>query len=120
MANIFKLKKESVIIELDKERELKFRMSEFAKLEEKHGSIENAMEQLQTNGVNGVMDLLMMGLGHYGEDAPSREALMELITLPDLAIVSQAVTLAMSGDAGNDLVEKAKEEASIAPISPVR
>ena len=60
--NLDNVKTKSVKINLDKERELLYDFNAFVELEEKFGTIEDAMEELQKGKLKNIRTILWVGL----------------------------------------------------------
>lgn len=91
MANLQAVRREKVILNLDKERELKFTLSSFADMEERYGSIDKAMEAVKNDGMRGMRFLLYVGLRHEDRTL-TEESVGDLIDVRDMSIISEAIS----------------------------
>lgn len=92
MGNI--LKDEGVLVQLDKERVIKFDLNSFAELEDLYGTVEAAMEALEKGSLKAVRAILWAGL--IGDDVSlTQQQVGAMIELRDLPKISEAVGKAM-------------------------
>lgn len=96
MSNLRSIRKERVIIELDRERELKFTLSAFADMEERYGSIDKAMEAVRKDGMRGMRFLLYLGLRHEDRSL-TEESAGDLIDIRDMEMISEAIQKCFGG-----------------------
>lgn len=95
MSDIAAVRNKGVAVELDKPRILKFDLNSFAELEERYGSVEDAMLVLQSGTIKGIRTLLWCGLIHDDEQLTERQV-GAMIGIGDLAELSEKLTDAMS------------------------
>lgn len=108
--NIKDVRAKGIPVVLDKPRTLKFTLNSFAELEDKFGSIDAAMEVLQSGSIKSMRTLLWTGLMH--EDAALTEIevgnFIGIQDLEDLAnAISQAMGEAMPAPNPNKIAEPA-------------
>lgn len=105
MANIKKLKREPVVIDIGDgvERRLRYTLNSFALIEEKYGTIDKAMEILESGSIAAVRFALWAGLVH--EDNELTELYVgNQIDLSDLEGLAEKMNKAMMGDLPQDKV----------------
>jgi hypothetical protein len=105
MANIKKLKREPVVVDIGDgvERKLRYTLNSFALIEEKYGTIDKAMEALQSGSVAAVRFALWVGLVHEDENL-SEHYVGSQIDLSDLEDLAEKMNKAMMGDLPQDEV----------------
>lgn len=118
LANVRKM--EPVKIMLDKEREVKFDLNAFAELEKKFGSVDEAMQKMQSGGMTSIKTILWVGLIHdeaiLGEDGEpigyniTPYQVGGWITMGNLSEVSDCLTRAMSADLPDQEVQKVQAD----------
>lgn len=96
MSNVATVRNKGVSVDLDKPRVLKFDLNSFAELEERYGSVDKAMEVLQSGTIKGIRTLLWCGLIHEDEKLTERQV-GGMIGIGDLAELSEKLTEAMTG-----------------------
>lgn len=102
MANLHAIRREKVVLELDKERELKFTLSAFADMEERYGSIDKAMEAVKNDGMRGMRFLLYVGLRHEDRTL-TEESVGDLIDVRDMGIISEAISKCFGNEQAPEL-----------------
>lgn len=107
MANLNKIKREPIILNLDKERQLKFTLNSFAEMEDKYGTVDNAIKAMDGGSIKAVRFMLWTGLVHEDKSL-TEEAVGDLIDMADMEELADKMSLAMGGDTPDD---KDKEEA---------
>ena len=90
MANVQAIRKEKVILNLDREREMKFTLSAFADMEARYGSVDKAMDAIRQDGMKGMRVLLYLGLRHEDRNL-TEEAAGDLIDIRDMNMISEAI-----------------------------
>lgn len=90
MANLHAIRKEKILLDLDKERELKFTLSAFADMEDRYGNVEKAMEAIKTEGMRGIRFLLYLGLRHEDKEL-TEQSVGELIDIRDIGLLTDAI-----------------------------
>jgi hypothetical protein len=104
MADLRKVKRPPVEIELDKKRTLKYTLYSFALMEERYGSVDNAMEEMQKGRISTIIFMLYVGLLH--EDKTLTEQYVgELVDVRDV----EEVAAKMSEIMGVDMPDKGSE-----------
>ena len=106
MANIKKLRREPVIVDIGDgvERTLRYTLNSFALIEEKYGTIDKAMEALSSGSVAAVRFALWAGLIHEDENL-SEHYVGNQIDLSDLEDLAEKMNKAMMGDLPQDEVD---------------
>ena len=105
MANIKKLRREPVVIDIGDgiERELRYTLNSFALIEEKYGTIDTAMEILKSGSIAAIRFVLWAGLIHEDENL-SEHYVGSQIDLSDLEDLAEKMNKAMMGDLPHDEV----------------
>ena len=105
MANIKKLRREPVVIDIGDgiERELRYTLNSFALIEEKYGTIDKAMEILKSGSIAAIRFVLWAGLVHEDENL-SEHYVGSQIDLSDLEDLAEKMNKAMMGDLPQDEV----------------
>ncbi len=103
MANIKKLKREPVIVDIGDgvERKLRYTLNSFALIEEKYGTIDKAMEILKSGSIAAIRFVLWAGLIHEDENL-SEHYVGSQIDLADLEDLAEKMNKAMMGDLPQD------------------
>ena len=89
------VRSKGIPVELDKVRHLKYDLNAFAELEERYGSVEEAMKVLQSGTIKGVRTLLWCGFVHEDEKLTERQV-GALIGIQDLAMLTEKISQAMT------------------------
>ena len=105
MANIKKLRREPVIVDIGDgvERKLRYTLNSFALIEEKYGTIDKAMEALKSGSIAAIRFVLWAGLIHEDENL-SEHYVGSQIDLSDLEDLAEKMNKAMMGDLPQDEV----------------
>ncbi len=105
MANIKKLRREPIVIDIGDgvERTLRYTLNSFALIEEKYGTIDKAMEALNSGSVAAIRFVLWAGLIHEDENL-SEHYVGNQIDLSDLEDLAEKMNKAMMGDLPQDEV----------------
>lgn len=105
MANIKKLKREPIVIDIGDgvERTLRYTLNSFALIEEKYGTIDKAMEALNSGSIVAIRFVLWAGLVHEDENL-SEHYVGNQIDLSDLEDLAEKMNKAMMGDLPQDEV----------------
>jgi len=105
MANIKKLRREPVVIDIGDgiERELRYTLNSFALIEEKYGTIDKAMEIMESGSVAAIRFALWAGLVHEDENL-TEHYVGNQIELSDLEALAEKMNKAMMGDLPQDEV----------------
>lgn len=105
MANIKKLKREPIVVDIGDgvERTLRYTLNSFALIEEKYGTIDKAMEALNSGSIAAIRFVLWAGLVHEDENL-SEHYVGNQIDLSDLEDLAEKMNKAMMGDLPQDEV----------------
>ena len=105
MANIKKLRREPIVVDIGDgvERKLRYTLNSFALIEEKYGTIDNAMEVLKSGSIAAIRFVLWAGLVHEDENL-SEHYVGNQIDLSDLENIAEKMNKAMMGDLPQDEV----------------
>jgi hypothetical protein len=105
MANIKKLRREPVIIDIGDgvERKLRYTLNSFALIEEKYGTMDKAMEALESGSIIAIRYILWAGLIHEDENL-TEHYVGNQIELADLEDLAEKMNKAMMGDLPQDKV----------------
>lgn len=103
MANIKKLRREPVVIDIGDgvERTLRYTLNSFALIEEKYGTIDKAMEALKSGSIAAVRFALWAGLIHEDENL-TEHYVGNQIDLSNLEDLAEKMNKAMMGDLPQD------------------
>ena len=103
MANIKKLRREPVVIDIGDgiERELRYTLNSFALIEEKYGTIDRAMEVLEAGSIVAIRFVLWAGLIHEDENL-TEHYVGNQIDLSNLEGLAEKMNKAMMGDLPQD------------------
>lgn len=108
MSNVNKVKRAPVFIELDgKQMELKFTLNSFAEMEDRYGTVDAALEQMQKGSIKSVRFMLWAGLIH-SDDSITEKYVGGLIELQDLQELSDKLNAVMTQDLPDDEQRKAE------------
>ena len=89
------LRQIGVVIELDKERHLIFDLNAFCDLEDRYGTIEKAMNEMQKGSIKAIRYMLYLGLLNDDENLTEKKV-GKLININNLQSVMQSLTAAMA------------------------
>lgn len=105
MAGIQKVRRAPVKIDIGdgQERHLRYTLNSFALLEEKYGTIDKAMEALESGSIIAIRYILWAGLIHEDENLTERYVGNQ-IELSDLEALAEKMNEAMMGDLPQDKV----------------
>ena len=105
MANIGQVRKAPVVVDIGDgvERKLRYTLNSFALIEEKYGTIDKAMEILESGSIAAVRFVLWAGLVHEDENL-SEHYVGNQIDLSDLENIAEKMNKAMMGDLPQDEV----------------
>lgn len=90
MSNVDKVKIKPIPIELDKARTIVFDLNAYAELEDKYGSIEKAMEALETGSIKAVRAVLWAGLLHEDEKLTEKQV-GAMIGMQEMKTLTQSI-----------------------------
>jgi hypothetical protein len=113
MANVNKVKREPVMVMLDKERQLKFTLNSFSEMEERYGSIDDAVAAMEKGSIKAIRFMLWCGLTSDDETLTEKQV-GGMIELQDLEELAQKMNQVM----GMDMPEKS--EGSSPNVVPLR
>ena len=105
MADIIKVRKAPVIVDIGDgvERNLRYTLNAFALIEEKYGTIDEAMKVMESGSIAAVRYALWAGLVHEDENL-SEHYVGNQIDLSDLETLAEKMNKAMMGDLPQDKV----------------
>lgn len=83
------------------EHTIKFDLNSFAELEERFGSVDEAMKKLQDGSIKGIRTLLWCGLVHENDKLTEKEV-GAMVNIQDL----EGLTAALTGALGSSLPEQ--------------
>lgn len=109
MSNVNKVKREKVFIELDKQRELKYTLNSFAEMEDKYGTVDDALKEMEKGSIKAVRFMLWAGLIHEDDELTEKQV-GKLVELQDLESLSSKMNDVMTTDLPTD--NQKKTEAS--------
>jgi hypothetical protein len=92
-------------VELDKKRTLMFDLNSFAEIEEKYGSFDDAIAQLEKGSVKALRTLLWAGLIHEDENLTEKQV-GSMLDMTKMQEVSQTLVAAI----GDNVPEAEPEE----------
>jgi len=103
MANIGKVRKAPVVVDIGDgvERKLRYTLNSFALIEEKYGTMDKAMEALESGSIIAIRYILWAGLIHEDENL-SEHYVGSQIDLSDLEDLAEKMNKAMMGDLPQD------------------
>lgn len=97
MANVNKVKRSPVFISLDKDRQLKYTLNAFAEMEERYGSVDEAVKAMEKGSIKAIRFMLWAGLIHEDKSL-TEEQVGDLIDIADMQEIADKMNLTMSGD----------------------
>lgn len=97
MANVEKVKRNPVYVELDKSRQLKYTLNSFAEMEDRYGSVDDALKAVEKGKIKAVRFMLWAGLIHEDENLTEKQV-GAMIEVQDLDALSAKMNETMSGD----------------------
>jgi hypothetical protein len=105
MADIVKVRKAPVKVDIGdgQERHLRYTLNAFALLEEKYGTMDKAMEALESGSIIAIRYILWAGLVHEDENL-TEHYVGSHIDLSDLEVLAEKMNEAMMGDLPQDKV----------------
>lgn len=89
------IKQIGILINLDKERYLLFDLNAFCDLEDRYGTIEKAMNEMQKGSIKAIRYMLYLGLLNEDENLTEKKV-GRLININNLQNVMQRLTAAMA------------------------
>ena len=84
-----------IVIKLDRERHLIYDLNAFCDLEDKYGTIEKALDEMQKGSIKAIRYMLYLGLLNEDESLTEKKV-GKLITMDNLQEVMKTLTLAMT------------------------
>ena len=112
MANIKKIRRPAVTIDIGdgKERTLKYNLNAFAEMEEKYGSVDEALQAMEKGSIKAVRFMLWIGLVHE-DKALTEEHVGDLIDILDMEEIAEKMNKVIVSDLpdkeGNDTLPNA-------------
>lgn len=97
MANLAKVHRAPIYVELDKPREMIYNLRAFARMEEKYGSIDAAMEAMESGSIVGISFMLWCGLITKSPEL-TLEDVQDAIDIRDMEYISNVMSNAMQAD----------------------
>ena len=97
MANVNKVKRPPVVVQLDKERTLKYTLNSFAEMEDRYGTVDDGLKAMEKGSIKAVRFMLWAGLIHEDEDLTEKEV-GAMIEIADLQELSKQMNKVMSAD----------------------
>lgn len=115
MANVKQIKRAPVTITLDKERTLKYTLNAFAEMEERYGTVDAAIEAMESGSIKGIRFMLWAGLIDEDETLTEQQvgAMIELQDLPELAEKMNAVMTVDLPDPETATASKGKKNPNV-------
>lgn len=101
MANVKRVKRQPIYIELDKKRQLKFTLNAMAELEDKYGTIDEAMKKLDSGSMKAIRFMLWAGLMHE-DDALTETQVGDMLEMQDLQEIAEKLNKTMGIDLPDD------------------
>jgi hypothetical protein len=101
MANVKRVKRQPIYIELDKKRQLKFTLNAMAELEDKYGTIDDAMKKLDSGSMKAIRFMLWAGLMHE-DDALTETQVGDMLEMQDLQEIAEKLNKTMGIDLPDD------------------
>ena len=97
MGNVSTIRPKEVIIELEgASYPIRYTLNAFAELEDKYGTVENAMSALQKGSIKAVRAILWAGM-IYKHPSLTELEVGAMIDMDDMARLSDVITLAITG-----------------------
>jgi hypothetical protein len=97
MSNLNKVKKPEIVLDLDKPRKLKYTLNSFAEMEERYGTVDKALELVQSNNMRAIIFMLWAGLMWEDEELTEKQV-GNLIEIDQLQDVAEKMSKAVGGD----------------------
>lgn len=98
MSNVSKIKRQPVYIELGGEqKQLKYTLNSFAEMEDRYGSVDEALKAMEKGSIKAVRFMLWVGLIH-ADDTITEKQVGALIELNDLNELSEKMNQTMNLD----------------------
>lgn len=119
--NLKEIRNPKVLVQLDKERSLRFDLNAFAEIEEKFGDIDQAMNLVEAGNVKAIRFVVWAGLIHEDENLSEKEV-GRMIDAYNLPAVSVSLIQALTGSLPTVAIEgsnaRTEQEASGASQDP--
>jgi hypothetical protein len=97
MANLQAVKRAPITLALDKERTLKFTLNSFATMEDRYGTVDDAMKAMDSGSMKAIRFLLWVGLIH--EDKTLTEEIVgDLISMEDMEMLANKLNQGLDAD----------------------
>lgn len=97
MSDLNKIKKPDIILDLDRERKLKYTLNSFAEMEERYGSVDKALQLVQDNNMRAIIFMLWAGL-MWEDDELTEKKVGNLIEISELQDIAEKMGKAVGGD----------------------
>lgn len=97
MANLAKVHRPKVYIELDKPRAIEYRLRAFARMEEKYGNVDAAMKAMEGGSIEAISFMLWCGLVHE-DPTLTLEQVQDMVDIRDMEYVANKMGEVMSTD----------------------
>ena len=111
MSNVSDIKRKPITLELDKPRVLRYTLNAFAEMEERYGSVQEALNMVEKNNMKAIIFMLWCGLMHEDELLTERQV-GNMIDITELQDISDKMGLAMQGDMPNKATNATAEIAA--------
>lgn len=95
--NANKVKREPIVIELDKVRHLRFTLGGLADLEDKYGDVDKPFKLAEEGKMRPIIDILYAGLTHE-DPSLTVEEVGNIIDIADIQYISECLGRAMEHD----------------------
>ena len=99
MADISKVKRAPVFVDIGDgiQRQLKYTLSSFARMETKYGSVDKAMDAMQAGSIKAVIFMIWAGIAHSDKDL-TEEMVGDLIEMSELGEITTKMNAVMDLD----------------------
>lgn len=97
MSNVSEVKRKSIELNLDKVRHLKYTLNSFAEMEEKYGSVDQALAMVSENKISAIRFMLWAGLMHEDENLTEKQV-GNMIEVDSLQDICNKLVTALDGD----------------------
>jgi hypothetical protein len=106
MANVNQVKRNPVYVDLDKQRQLKYTLNSFAEMEDRYGSVDDALKAVEKGKIKAVRFMLWTGLIHEDENLTEKQV-GAMIEVQDLDSLSAKMNETMAGDLPDQKIKEA-------------
>lgn len=97
MSNLAKVHRPKVYIELDRPRAIEYKLRAFARMEEKYGSIDAAMNAMESGSIEAISFMLWCGLVHEDPEL-TLEQVQDMVDIRDMEYVADKMGQVMNSD----------------------